>query len=119
MHVNEIMKSRSQVVQALETAGKLNTGDPRIAEAKRHMHMAIQKLEEAGDKVTNRKVNQKNEHDKWWGQVTAGVTSPVAKETAVKNLAQLNKLIGGEQKKIDEIEAAVANKPEFDFTLNG
>lgn len=106
--MDQINRAKSLLSQALGAVANAMPNDNSVGEVKGHIKKAIQKIETAQQSQLRKQSQKETQHQKWWGEITAGVgKAPISQKAAMKTIQELNKLIGLEQFKIEDIDKKI------------
>lgn len=108
--MDELMRARGLLTQALSAALNSMPQNKSVQEARVHMKKALNELDNAAKTQTRKRTVSQDQYHQWWGNVVsgaaAGAHSPLTEESRHRSLDQLNKMIETERQKLDDLEKA-------------
>lgn len=111
MRNSEIKKIANLLQQALNAAQGSGLSDTR-----KNIQKAIENLEISNKK--KQKHLEQNQSQKWWDSLVSGVANgQVTGQSAMRSLEDLNKMIGVQEKTIDDIEKQVSDSTSQDVLI--
>jgi hypothetical protein len=128
--IEELLKARGLLNQALLTSNNLMPNDRAVQEARMHMRKALSELDAATKQHAKKKDVNNNLHHQWWSHVVSGVSagshsstgdgshSQMTREAHSRSLNELNKMIEAEQNTLAELEKASAKPDPLTDILN-
>lgn len=117
-NTDRLHKAKTLLTQALKECPNSN----KMSETRHHIRQAITGLEKQA-KSEGKKADITSQHENWWGNVEAGMSSvaasPMSLQAQVRALDAINKMIEEAQTELDLIENGKSNKqPKTDLVLN-
>ena len=116
MKHKELDRVKNLLGQALSVALNSMPNNRSVTEARSHMKQALEKIDVAQDSLAKKKSMIKSQSESWWGNIQAGTSalaaSPMTVETHQKSLSQLDAMIEGEKKKLQDLEKQAQSIPD-------
>lgn len=123
--INQILKAKMLLQQAMTLASQAMPNSHVIAEAKGHIKQAMAKIDNIAKTQIEKKAVKQNDFKDWWDDVVSGtVDSPTAsfsQETYVKTLKNLDSMIAEEKQKLEDLEKdsnTKTNQPQTDLFVD-
>lgn len=103
--IDQLKKTKELLEQANILASKSMPNNRDVQEARLHIRKAINNIEMASEHRESKKRSSAGQFEQWWGNIQSGAAiSAMSPQAQTKSLSVLNKMIGEEQQKLDDLE---------------